>query len=111
MRVFGGSIGVAISIIILIAQIESGLKGSLTKDELEAFYRSPVILLTFDPEQQQKARQAFIDAFRIDMYVCLGVSAASLFVALFTFQRNPPSVKSKLEDLEAELRRAEGDTT
>ncbi|OAA58692.1 Major facilitator superfamily domain, general substrate transporter [Cordyceps fumosorosea ARSEF 2679] len=105
MRVFGGSLGVAISIIVLIAKIQSGLQDSLTPDQLASFYRSPLILLQFGPKQQLVARQAFIDAFRVDMYVCVGVSVASLLVALFTYQRHPPSVQSKLEDLERELAR------
>lgn len=107
-RVFGGSIGVAISIIVLIAKIQSSLQDSLTQEQLQNFYRSPLVLFTFTPEQQQKARDSFIDTFNLDMYICIGVSALSLLVAMFTFQRHPPSVKSKLADLEAELRRAEG---
>ncbi|KAM3440691.1 hypothetical protein NHJ13734_003148 [Beauveria thailandica] len=105
MRVFGGSLGVSISIIVLITKIQEGLQGSLTPDELASFYRSPLALFQFGPKQQLLARQAFIDAFRLDMYICVGVSAASLLVALFTYQRHPPSVQSKLEDLEKELAR------
>lgn len=105
MRVFGGSIGVAISIIVLVTKIQDSLQGSLTPDQLAAFYRSPLTLLTFGPEEQLRARAAFIDAFRIDMYICVGVSVASLLVSLFTYQRHPPSVKSKLADLEKELAR------
>lgn len=106
MRVFGGSIGVAISIIVLITKIQTGLQHTLSADQLASFYRSPLALFTFSPEQQMLARKAFIDAFQIDMYICIGVSLASLAVSLFTFQRNPPSVQSKLADVEAELMRS-----
>lgn len=106
MRVFGGSIGVAISIIVLITKIQDSLKGTITPEQLASFYRNPLALFTFGPKQQLLARQAFVDAFRVDMYICVALSAASLFVALFTYQRNPPSVQSKLEDLEKELSRA-----
>lgn len=105
MRVFGGSLGVAVSIIVLITKIQNGLQGTLTEEQLASFYRSPLALFQFGPEQQLLARQAFIDAFRVDMYICVGVSIASLFVALFTYQRHPPSVQSKLDDLEKELSR------
>jgi hypothetical protein len=106
MRVFGGSMGVAISIIVLIEKIQSRLQDSLTPEQLEGFYRSPLTLFTFSTSQQLLAREAFIDAFRTDMYICVGVSVASLFVSLFTYQRHPPSVKSRLADLEAELARS-----
>ncbi|KAJ4153604.1 hypothetical protein LMH87_010086 [Akanthomyces muscarius] len=105
MRVFGGSLGVAISIIVLITKIQNGLEDTLTPEQLASFYRSPLALFQFGPQQQLLARQAFIDAFRVDMYICVGVSIASLLVALFTFQRHPPSVQSKLADLEKELSR------
>lgn len=106
MRVFGGSVGVAISIIVLITKIQSSLQGTLTPEQLANFYRSPLTLFTFSSAQQLVAREAFIDAFRVDMYICLGVSIASLFVSFFTYQTHPPSVKSRLEDLEAELTRS-----
>ncbi|GAB0139393.1 hypothetical protein EsHS_00000047 [Epichloe bromicola] len=106
MRVFGGSIGVAISIIVLITRIQTNLKDILTPEQLANFYRSPLTIFTFSSAQQMLAREAFIDAFRIDMYICLGVSVASLFVSLFTYQEHPPSVKSRLDDLEAELSRS-----
>lgn len=103
MRVFGGSLGVASSVIILINKIESVLSGTLTPEQLAEFYRSPLILLHFPPKQQLLAREAFIEAFREDMLLCVGIGAASFFVSLFTFQRKPPSVKAKLASLEAEL--------
>jgi hypothetical protein len=106
MRVFGGSVGVAISIIVLIAKIQAKLQDTLTTEQLANFYRSPLTLFTFTSAQQLLAREAFIDAFKIDMYICLGVSLASLFVSFFTYQKRPPSVKSRLEDLEAELARS-----
>lgn len=106
MRVFGGSIGVAVSIIVLITKIQTGLEASVTQEQLESFYRDPLTLFQLAPDQQLLAREAFIDAFRVDMYICVGVSIASLLVALFTFQKHPPSVQSKLEDLEKELSRA-----
>lgn len=106
MRVFGGSIGVAISIIVLITRIQTNLKDILTPEQLANFYSSPLAIFTFSSAQQMLAREAFIDAFRIDMYICLGVSVASLFVSLLTYQKHPPSVKSRLDDLEAELSRS-----
>ncbi|WPH04784.1 Hypothetical protein R9X50_00768000 [Acrodontium crateriforme] len=105
-RVFGGSVGVASSIIVLISTIQSSLGRSLTPQQLGAFYRSPLVIFSFPPEQQHLARLAFIDAFNTDMYICIGVSAASVVAALFTFQRRPPSLKTKLMELEAELSRA-----
>ncbi len=106
MRVFGGSLGVSISIIVLITKIQNGLQDSLTPDQLASFYRSPLALFQFGPKEQLLARYAFIDAFRVDMYICVAMSIASLVAALFTYQRHPPSVQSKLADLEKELARS-----
>lgn len=103
MRVFGGSLGVASSIIVLIDKIQAVLGDQLTPEQLQDFYRNPLIILTFAPDNAVKARNAFIECFREDMYICIGISCASFIVSLFTFQRNPPSVKSKLASLEAEL--------
>lgn len=98
--------GVAISIIVLITKIQTSLQDTLTAEQLASFYRSPLMIFTFSPSQQQLARKAFIDAFRIDMYICLGISIASLFISFFTYQKHPPCVKTRLEDLEAELARS-----
>lgn len=106
MRVFGGSVGVAVSIIVLITRIQVNLQDVLTPEQLASFYRSPLVMFTFSLGQQLLAREAFVDAFRIDMYICVGVSMASFCISLFTYQKHPPSVKSKLEDLEAELHRS-----
>lgn len=103
MRVFGGSLGVASSIIVLINKIQTVLGDNLSESQLQDFYRNPLIILTFAPDNATKARDAFIEGFREDMYICIGMSCASFVVSLFTFQRHPPSVKSKLASLEAEL--------
>ena len=105
MRVFGGSIGVATSFFVLNTKIQRNLQSTLTAQQLQDVYRSPLAMLSFSPLQLLEARQTFIDAFQIDMYICVGVSSACLVASLCTYQRRPPSVKTRLADVEAELER------
>lgn len=101
MRAFGGSIGVSASFIVLNARIQEALASVLTPQQLDDFYRSPAATLTFSPLQQLRVRETYVDSFSINMRVCVGMAAACLVASLCTYQRNPPSVKKRLEDLEA----------
>ncbi|KAK4154959.1 MFS general substrate transporter [Chaetomidium leptoderma] len=101
MRVLGGSLGVAASFIVLNSRIAETLTDVLTPDELEDFYRSPIVTYSFDVPKQLAVRTTYIEAFEITMYVCVGISAACLIASLCTYQSNPPSIKKRLEDLEA----------
>jgi len=101
MRVFGGSLGVAAGFIVLNSRITETLTGVLTAKELEDFYRSPLVVESFDVLKQLSVRTTYIEAFRISMYVSVGISAACLLASLGTYQRDPPSIEKRLQDLEA----------
>ncbi|KAK3300902.1 major facilitator superfamily domain-containing protein [Chaetomium fimeti] len=101
MRVLGGSLGVALSFVVLNSRIAETLTGVLSAAEMGAFYRSPVAMLSFSGYKQLQVRTTYIDAFQVNMYVCVGISAACLIASLCVYQSRPPSITKRLEDLEA----------
>lgn len=100
MRLFGGSTGVAASFIVLNTKIQNTLGSVLSPQQLQDFYKSPVAILSFTIPEILKVGETYIDAFAIDMRICISISVASLMVSLCTYQRNPPSIKKRLDDLE-----------
>ncbi|KAF5864307.1 hypothetical protein ETB97_008085 [Aspergillus alliaceus] len=106
-RVFGGSIGIAISFIVFNQKVQDALTGVLTPEKLDDFYRSPTAILGFSIREQLYVRDTYIDVFTVDMRICAGISAACLIVTLFTYQRNPQSIKERLADLEEVYLRTE----
>lgn len=101
MRVFGGSIGVATGFIVLNSLIQQKLTGVLSPQQLDDFYRTPIVITSFNILQQLEVRRTYIQAFTVNMRMCMGISAGCLLASLFTYQRNPPSIKKRLDDLEA----------
>lgn len=101
LRVLGGSLGVAASFIVLNKRVAETLATVLTSDEMAQFYRSPTITRSLDLHKQLRIRTTYMAAFQIDMYMCVGISVASLIASLCTYQKEPPSVKKRLEDLQA----------
>ena len=99
MRVFGGSLGVASSFIVLNTMIRDRLESVLTPEELSDFYVSPVATYSFPPVKQLKIREVYIDSFNTSMRVCIGISAVAVIAALCTYQRDPPTIKKRLDDL------------
>ena len=100
MRVFGGSLGVASSFIVLTQMVQDRLTGVLTPEQMAAFNTSPVAIYRFPIAQQLAVRAVYIDTFSVNMHVCTGFSAVCLVLALCTYQSNPPTMKKRLEDLE-----------
>jgi hypothetical protein len=100
MRLFGGSTGVAASFIVLNTKIQNTLSSVLSPGQLSDFYKSPAAILTFTLAEKIEVRETYIDAFTIDMRICIGISIASLLASLCTYQRNPPSIQKRLDDLE-----------
>lgn len=101
MRVLGGSLGVAAGFIVLNKRVAETLATVLTADEMAQFYKSPSVTRSLDLYKQLRIRTTYMAAFQTDMYVCVGISVAALIASLCTYQRAPPSVKKRLEDLEA----------
>lgn len=78
MRLFGGSTGVAASFIVLNTKIQNTLGSVLSPEQLGDFYKSPAAILSFTLAEKIEVRETYIDAFAIDMRICIGISVASL---------------------------------
>lgn len=102
LRVLGGTIGVAVSTIVLNREIEKDLSGVVTQSQLNNFFASPIEAYNWNIQDQMKVRIAETAAFNISMQICTGVAAACLILTLLTYQRRPPTMlerKRQLEDL------------
>jgi len=100
VRSFGGALGVASSFIVLNQQIQKTLTGVLSPQQLDDFYRSPIAMKSFDAQQELSVRHVYITSFNMNMRVCLGMSVACLLASLCTYQRDPPSIKKRMDDLD-----------
>jgi hypothetical protein len=100
MRIFGASLGVAVSFIVLNSLTQDQLTGVLTPAQLSDFYKSPIAIYGFTPLQQLAVRDVYIDSYNVNMRVCAGIAAVSLVAGLGTYQRNPPSMQQRLDDLQ-----------
>lgn len=97
MRSLGGSIGLAICVIVFNKQIRStdGLTSALTADQLSALLKSPLTIASFTPQQKMLVAQVFANAFTQEMRVAMYIAAASFVVSLLTWQKTPPSPLSQ----------------
>ncbi|KAG9236590.1 major facilitator superfamily domain-containing protein [Amylocarpus encephaloides] len=92
-RVLGGSIGLAIATILLNHLITKTLSDVLTTSELENVQNSVSTVSFLTPSQQILVAKTYGQSFNDQMRLCLGVSAASILVAVSTWQKNPVSVQ------------------
>lgn len=107
LRIFGGSVGVAVSMIILNDDIGKSLSNILSPAQLSDFYSSPISILNFTPIEQYYVRETFILTFNKDMRMCMYVSVVCLLVTLCAYQKNPPTMKDRIDELEAAYVRTE----
>jgi hypothetical protein len=107
LRIFGGSVGVAVSMIILNDDISKSLSSALSPTQLADFYSSPISILNFTLTEQIQVRQTFILTFNKDMRMCMYVSVVCLLVTLCAYQKDPPTMKERIDELEAAYVRTE----
>lgn len=100
MRVFGGSIGIAMANGLITRQARWDLKGLLTAAEIQALQTSTKILETLSPAEKQAVQQVYSDAFDTTMRICTYAAVVCLVSALCTYQRNPPSAGNPMERAE-----------
>lgn len=100
MRVFGGSLGIAMANGLVTRQARWDLVGILTSDQIEALQTSTRILETLSPVEKQAVQQVYTDAFDTTMRICTYTAVVCLVSALFTYQRNPPSAGNPMERAE-----------
>ncbi|CCU82105.1 putative MSF multidrug transporter [Blumeria hordei DH14] len=96
-RVLGGSIGLSTANILLNSKIGSELKSVLSPTELQNLRQSISTIINLTPIQQAKTIGVFAHSFNSQMRICLYLSIISVFVALFTWQKNPASVQAHKE--------------
>lgn len=96
MRTLGGSIGLAVAVIVFNSRARSSstLATALSPSQQSSLFRSPLIIETFTPEQQELVAEAFAEAFTDQMKVATYISAACFIVSLLTLQKNPPPPRS-----------------
>ncbi len=81
--------------------IEAALEGSVTPAVLKSLYVFPFTVLEDGIEVALKFRASYITSFKQDSYIGLYVSAAAFVCSLCIYQRNPPTVKQRSEELAA----------
>lgn len=94
MRSLGGSIGLAIGVIVFNSQIRASteLKNALSPDEMNAILRSPLVIGQLTPQQQGMVSKSFAKAFTQEMRVATYICAACFGLSLLTLQRHPPQL-------------------
>ena len=92
MRSLGGSIGLAIGVIVFNSQIRASkeLTSALTAREMAAVLKSPLVIAQLTPEQQAMVSRAYASAFTQEMRVATYIAAACFVVSVLTLQKHPP---------------------
>jgi hypothetical protein len=85
IRILGGSIAIAASSAILGQQIHSQLAGIVPPEQLNNLAAAAVSLTE---AQAAAVRQAYADAFTLDMKVSAGMAAVGLVMALGVYRKN-----------------------
>lgn len=101
-RVIGGTLGVAASSALFGNRI-SGLVDVLSPEQISILYRNPAYISQLSLVQQVAVRQAFGLAFNDCLRICTYIAAVSLVVSLFVWQRNPPTIEQRKNQLEAAM--------
>jgi len=96
MRSLGGSIGLAIAVIIFNMRIRTSeaLGESLSVTQRTALFKSPLAIKSLSPQQQALVSEMYAKAFSEQMRVATYVIAVAFIVSLLTLERNPPHPSS-----------------
>lgn len=98
-RIFGGAIGIAVSTIIMNKHLQAALEGVVSPAVLQALYISPFTILDYGVSTALDFRTSYISAFREDMRIAMYVSVVAFIASLCSWQRHPPTVKERSEQL------------
>jgi hypothetical protein len=107
VRVVGGTLGVATSSALFANHI-SDLTDVLSPEQIKTLYRNPGFISQLDLARQVAVREAFALAFNEGLRVCTYVAAASLVISLFVWQKYPPSIQERKDQLEAAMVKGSG---
>lgn len=88
MRSLGGSIGLAVCVIVFNKKIRASdaLTRELDPDELSALFKSPLVISSFNPKQQALVAKVYAKAFTQEMKVATYIAAACFLISLLTWQ-------------------------
>ena len=94
MRSLGGSIGLAIGVIVFNSQIRASteLTDALTPSEMAAVLKSPLVIAQLTPKQQAMVSRAYATAFTQEMRVATYIAAVCFVVSVLTWQKHPPQL-------------------
>jgi len=92
MRSLGGSIGLAIGVIVFNSRIRASkaLAVALNPEEMAAVLKSPLAIAQLTLQQQGLVSRAYATAFTEEMRVATYIAAACFAVSLLTLQKHPP---------------------
>lgn len=88
-RSLGGSIGLAICVIVFNKKIRASqaLVNELDPEQMSALLKSPLVISSFRLEQQALVARVYAKAFTQEMQVATYIAGACFVVSLFTWQR------------------------
>lgn len=92
MRSLGGSIGLAVCVIVFNKRIRASeaLAAELSPEQMSALFKSPFVISRFTLEQQALVARVYAKAFTQEMQVATYIAAACFVMSLFTLQRHRP---------------------
>jgi len=102
-RIFGGTIGLAASTIILNTRLVNELQGVLSESQLINLRQSLNYIPSLDPAQQLAVAQTFAKSFNDQLRDCTYVAAACVVISLFTYSSHPTDLMKRKERGEALL--------
>ncbi|MCJ1403370.1 polyketide synthase [Xylographa trunciseda] len=102
-RIFGGTIGLAASTIILNIRLDNELQDVLSASQLINLRQSLNYIPSLDPAQQLAVAQTFAKSFNDQLRDCTYVAAACVVISLFTYSRHPTDLSKRKERGEALL--------
>jgi hypothetical protein len=92
VRVLGGIIGLTIATTLFNRRSQYALADTLTASQISSLLESPLASLSFSAAQQEKVRTVFAEMFSLQMRVMMFISAVSVVVSLFSWERRPVSI-------------------
>lgn len=101
-RIVGGTLGVAMSSALFGNHISS-LTGTLTPSQISILYRNPAYISQLNVVEQLAVRDAFATSFNESLRICTYLGAVSLVISAFVWQRNPPTIEDRKNQLEAAI--------
>lgn len=99
-RSLGGSIGLSISTIIFNSKVhDSALLANLIPPPvLQQLYKSPLVIETMNPVQQEAIILVYAEAFKQQMWVATYIAIAAFAVSFGCWERKPPPPPGKKEE-------------